>query len=146
MANVVGNWDNGMPTGLGSANGSRPYPRIKFHWNVGSGTDHAELESPNLEFPLRGDCINFLVNTEGANVNTANVVLNIKGSADGTNYFTLDTVTINSANFDQKLYIHKYDVSTNGLAPYMKIGLDPASNLGVNAVIYVGVFNSQHAH
>ena len=146
MANTVGNWDDGMPTGLGSVNGSRPYPRVKFHWNVGSGTDHSELESPNLDFPLRGDCINFLVNTEAANVNAENVVLNIKGSADGTNYYTLDSVNIVTAKFDEKLYIHKYDVNTNGLAPYMKIGLDPAGNLGTDAIVYVGVFNSQHAH
>ena len=67
-------------------------------------------------------------------VDAATVDVNVYGSTSNSSTLAsweiMDTVTISNANFDATTYAHVYDVDAKGLAPYMKIGLDPSANLG----------------
>ena len=51
----------------------------------------------------------------------------------------MTAITVANANFDGKIYKYFYDVSTNGIAPYMYVALDPAGDIGATDIA-VSVF------
>ena len=135
MSNTVNEkWNRGNTPVPGTA--SKGYPYVDMEWNQPVDDDnHTEVLSPVIDFPLTSQAATILVNAEAVDTGTAaDVVVNIYGSAtnDGTisKWEILDTVTITNANFDATTYAHLYDIDAKGLAPYMKIGLDPSADLG----------------
>jgi len=135
MSNTVSNsWDRGNQAVPGTA--SPGYPFIIMEWNQpADDSNHTEILSPVIDFPMTGQAVTILVNTEAVDTSTsADVVVNVYGSTSNDSTISkweiLDTVTITNANFDATTYAHRYDVDAKGLAPYMKIGLDPSADLG----------------
>ena len=135
MSNTVNErWNRGNTPVPGTA--SKGYPYVDMEWNQpADDNNHDIILSPVIDFPLTGQAATILINTEAVDTSTsATVDVNIYGSAtnDGTisKWEILDTVTIANANFDATTYAHLYDIDAKGLAPYMKIGLDPNADLG----------------
>tara|TARA_R110000824_G_scaffold151149_1_gene322071 strand:+ start:648 stop:1094 length:447 start_codon:yes stop_codon:yes gene_type:complete len=135
MSNTVnGKWNRGNNPTPGTA--STGYPYVDMEWNQPSDdSNHSLILSPVIDFPLNGQAATILVNTEAVDTSTsATVTVNVYGSAtnDATisKWEILDTVSIANADFDATTYAHVFDIDAKGLAPYMKIGLDPSADLG----------------
>ena len=135
MSNTVNErWNRGNTPVPGTA--SKGYPYIDMEWNQpADDNNHDIILSPVIDFPLTSQAATILVNTEAVDTSTsADVVVNIYGSATNDSTISkweiLDTVTITNANFDATTYAHVYDIDGKGLAPFMKIGLDPSADLG----------------
>ena len=135
MSNTVNSkWNRGNAHVPGTA--SKGFPFVDMEWNQPSDdSNHTEILSPVIDFPLSSQAATILVNTEAVDTSTsADVVVNIYGSATNDSTISkweiLDTVTITNANFDATTYAHVYDIDAKGLAPFMKIGLDPSADLG----------------
>lgn len=135
MSNTVNSsWNKGNEAIPGTP--SVGYPFIDMEWNQpADDNNHTEILSPVIDFPMTGQAVTILVNTEAVDTSTsADVVVNVYGTAkNGTaigKWEIMDTVTIANANFDGTTYAHVYDVDAKGLAPYMKIGLDPSADIG----------------
>lgn len=146
MANTVASkWDRGNAPVPGTE--SAGYPFIVMEWNQPSDdNNHDEILSPVIDFPINGHQMTILVNTEAVDTSTsANVTLNVYGSTSNSStiasWETLDTATINNADFDGTTYAHVFDIDAKGTAPYMKIGLDPSADIGA-VDIRVGVIAS----
>lgn len=136
MSNTVNEkWNRGNTPVPGTA--SKGYPYVDMEWNQPvDDNNHTEVLSPVIDFPLTSQAATILVNTEAVAVGgSANLVVNIYGSATNDSTLTkweiLDTVTISNANATETTYAHLYDIDTKGLAPYMKIGIDPSADTGV---------------
>ena len=130
MSNTVNaSWNRGNQAVPGTP--SPGYPFIIMEWNQPADvSNHTEILSPVIDFPMAGQAVTILVNTEAVDTSTsADVVVNIN-SATIASWEILDTVTIANANFDATTYAHVYDVDAKGWAPYMKIGLDPSADIG----------------
>ena len=126
MSNTVNEkWNRGNTPVPGTA--SKGYPYVDMEWNHPiDDSNHTEVLSPVIDFPLTSQAATILVNTEAVAVGgSANLVVNIYGSATNDSTLTkweiLDTVTT---------YAHLYDIDGKGLAPYMKIGIDPSADTG----------------
>jgi hypothetical protein len=135
MSNTVNtSWNRGNQAIPGTP--SPGYPFINMEWNQPvDDNNHSEILSPVIDFPMGGQAVTILVNTEAVDTITgADVVVNIYGSTSNSatiaSWEILDTVTIANANFDATTYAHVYDVDAKGWAPYMKIGLDPSADTG----------------
>ena len=135
MSNTVNaSWNRGNKAVPGTA--SPGYPFVIMEWNQpADDSNHTIILSPVIDFPMTGQAITILVNTEAVDTSTsADVVVNVYGSTSNSSTLAsweiLDTVTILNANFDATTYAHVYDVDAKGLAPYMKIGVDPSADLG----------------
>lgn len=135
MSNTVAtSWNRGNQAVPGTP--AVGYPFIVMEWNQPVDDDnHDEILSPVIDFPMTGQAVTILVNTEAVDTSTsADVVVNVYGSTSNDSTISkweiLDTVTIGNANFDATTYAHRYDVDAKGLAPYMKIGLNPSADLG----------------
>ena len=112
--------------------GMNAYYKISFEWNQPTDdSNHDEICSPYFNWTVDSDFTVF-VNYKAVDTSTAHdVVLHIYGSVDRTNKGDMMTaVTIANANFDGKVYKYFYDTSTNGIAPYMYVALDPAGDIG----------------
>ena len=126
---------------LGTPNPAYPY--IDFTWD----TSHAELSSPLFDFPIRGNVITFLINTEQVDTGTsATMTFKLKGAAkpdaeEFENIYTPSAIA-NSA-LDRKTPVLKYDfdVTTTPSYPYMKITMDPNANIASTKPIRVGVIS-----
>lgn len=147
MSNTVSSsWDKGNSPVAGSGTAAKGYPTIVMQWNQPSDdSNNDEIVSPLLDMPLTGT-VTILVNTEAMDTGTAaTMTLNVYGSTtnDSTisKWATLDTVVISNANFDATAYAHVYDIETKGLAPYMKIGLNPSADIGAKDVS-IAIFNA----
>ena len=135
MSNTVNSsWDKGNKAIPGTP--SVGYPFIVMEWNQpADDNNHDEILSPVIDFPMTGQAVTILVNTEAVDTSTsADVVVNIYGATSNhstiSKWEIMDTVTIGNANFDATTYAHVYDVDAKGLAPYMKIGLNPSADIG----------------
>ena len=126
---------------------AKGYNHILFQWNSPvDDSNHDEIVSPIIDFGMKGDIVTFMINTEAVNTGTsADLVVNIYGATN--NYSTLSkweimhTTTISNADFDGSVYKYVYDIDTRGLAPFMKIGIDPSADLGAKGIT-VGVITN----
>ena len=70
MANTVTKWKSGQNPVPGTE--SVGFPHCDFTWNVGSGTDHAEVISEPFVYP--GRYFTLMINTEGASISSSTTV------------------------------------------------------------------------
>ena len=146
MANTVTEWKSGQnPTpGVESVG----YPNCDFTWNVGSGTDHAEVLSEPFAYP--GRYFTILVNTNGASISTSTTMAyTLYGSNDAdlthSMWDTIVTGSLTNAEIDDEIGIVKYAAETNGstlgfgIYKFYKLGLDPNQDPGVDYAIKVGI-------
>lgn len=141
MSNTVSNsWNRGNKPLPGVP--SLGYPHLTMEWNQpDDDSNHEEILSPTMDFPMKGQAVTILVNTEAIPV-AGDIAVNIYGAASNhstiSQWEIMDTVTITNANLTNTTYAHVYDVDAKGIAPYMKIGLNPDADPGV-VDIKVGV-------
>ena len=135
MSNTInGEWTRGNKATPG--NPAKGYTYIDFQWNQpADDNNHDLIISPTIEVPFRGDIITFLINTEAVDTSTsADITLNVYGAAVNhstiTKWEVLHTTLITNVNFDAMTYKYVYYTDTRGLAPFIKIGLDPSADLG----------------
>ena len=109
--------------------GDRRYYTCRFDWDAGNQN---EIISSPFNWIVDSD---FTIFVNYAAVDTSTTVTNtlhIYGSADGANKIDMVSgIAIDNASFDGKVYKYLYDISTNGIAPFMFISLYPATaNIG----------------
>lgn len=128
----------GAKEALGTAN--PPYPYIDFKWE----TSHEVLTSPLFDFPIKGNVITFMINTEAVDTATsATMTFKLLGAAnpEGTFAEIYAPTALANAAFDALTPELRYDfdVTTTTSYPYMKISMDPSANIAPEKVIRVGV-------
>ena len=117
----------GAKEALGTAN--PPYPYIDFKWE----TSHEVLTSPLFDFPIKGNVITFMINTEAVDTATsATMTFKLLGAANPEGTFAEIYAPTAIANAD-------FDVTSTTSYPYMKISMDPSANIAPEKVIRVGV-------
>ena len=145
MSNTVNSkWNRGNAPVPGTA--STGYPFITMEWNQPvDDNNHDEILSPVMDFPFPGQAANILVNTEGATT-AGDFVINVYGSTSNdatiSKWEVLATNTAANANITGTTYSFLFDIDKEGLAPYMKIGLDPDSDPGavdIRVAVITGV-------
>tara|TARA_Y100000593_G_scaffold84183_1_gene159270 strand:- start:106 stop:537 length:432 start_codon:yes stop_codon:yes gene_type:complete len=117
------------------------YYTCNMKWNQPvDDSNHSEIISPAFNWTIDSDFTVF-VNYKAVDTSTSHdVVFHVYGSIDTTNKVDMMTaITVANANFDGKIYKYFYDVSTNGIAPYMYVALDPAGDIGATDIA-VSVF------
>ena len=147
MANTVTKWKSGQNPVPGTE--SVGFPHCDFTWNVGSGTDHAEVISEPFAYP--GRYFTFLVNTEGASISSSTTMsLKLYGANSPdlahAKWETVGaTVSISNAQIDDIAAVAAFNVETDGdakgigICKYYKVGLDPNQDPGVDYSIRVGL-------
>jgi hypothetical protein len=132
----------GPKEALGTANPAYPY--IDFTWD----TSHEVLTSPLFDFPIRGNVITFMINTEAVDTSTsATMTFILLGAANpkGTFANIYAPTAIANAALDSLTPELRYDfdVSTTTSYPYMKISMDPSANIASSTPIRVGILTGE---
>ena len=146
MANTVTKWKNGQNPVPGTPSVGFPY--CDFTWNVGSGSDHAEVTSEPFAYP--GRYFTLMINTEGASSSSFTTVTytlygaNSPDLADAK-WDSVATASIANAAIDDIVTKVAINAETMGAAlgfgifKYYKLGLDPNQDPGVDCSIRVGL-------
>jgi hypothetical protein len=146
MANTVTKWKSGQNPVPGTPSVGFPY--CDFTWNVGSGTDHAEILSEPFAYP--GRYFTFVINTEGASISSSTTAVwklygaNSSDLADAKWDFLVQG-SISNVQLDDVAAVAPVGVETAGdaqgvgICKYYRIGIDPNQDPGVDYSIRVGL-------
>ena len=147
MANTITKWKSGQNPVPGTE--SIGFPYCDFTWNVGSGTDHAEVISKPFAYP--GRYFTLLVNTEGASISSSTtLVYTVYGTNnvdlahakwDSVVTGTLTNVNIDDVSAPVNIQSETYGTAVVGKGVYRhyKLGLDPNQDPGTDYSIRVGL-------